>query len=243
VAGSLLASLSIADNATGTPQLVAITGTGVAPGSLGLSVASLAFPATAVGSTSDLQVVTLSNPGTITATISSIAITGTNASSFEQLHTCGATLAAGASCSLYVSFKPTASGALSGTLTITDNATGSPQKVTLTGSGTAVPVLKLSATTLAFGTVKVGSSSAIQIVTLTNSGTAVVELDSITLGGTNTTSFLALNTCGATLTAGATCTVYAEFTPTVTGALTASLSIVSNGSGSPQTVAFTGTGD
>jgi subtilase family serine protease len=243
VAGSLPASLSIADNATGTPQLVAITGTGIAPGALGLSVTSLAFPATVVGSTSDLQTVTLSNPGTIAATISSIAISGTNASSFVQLHTCGATLAAGASCTFYVSFKPTVAGSLSGTLTITDNATGSPQKVTLTGKGTAVPVLKLSATTLAFGTVKVGSSSAIKTVTLTNSGTAVVELDSITLGGTNSTSFLALDTCGATLTAGATCTVYVGFTPTVTGALTASLSIVSNGSGSPQTVAFTGTGN
>jgi hypothetical protein len=243
VAGALPASLSIADNATGTPQLVAITGTGLAPGALGLSVTSLAFPATVVGSTSDLQVVTLTNPGTVAATISSIAITGTNATSFVQLHTCGATLAAAASCTFYVSFKPTASGALSGTLTITDNATGSPQKVALTGTGTAVPVLKLSATTLAFGTVKVGSSSAIQVLTLTNSGTAVVELDSITLGGTNSTSFLALNTCGATLTAGATCSVYAGFTPTVTGALTGTLSIVSNGSGSPQAVAFTGTGN
>jgi hypothetical protein len=83
----------------------------------------------------------------------------------------------------------------------------------------------------------------VQTVTLTNSGTATVELDSITLGGTNATSFLALNTCGATLTAGATCTVYAGFTPTVTGSLTASLSIVSNGSGSPQSVSLTGTGD
>jgi hypothetical protein len=243
VAGALPASLSIADNATGTPQLVALTGTGVAPGALGLSVTSLAFPATVVGSTSDLQIVTLTNPGTIAATISSIAITGTNATSFVQLHTCGATLAPAASCTFYVSFKPTAAGALSGTLTITDNATGSPQKVTLTGTGTAVPVLKLSATTLAFGTVKVGSSSAIQVLTLTNSGAAVVELDSITLGGTNPTSFLALNTCGATLTAGATCSVYVGFTPTVTGSLTGTLSIVSNGSGSPQTVAFTGTGN
>jgi hypothetical protein len=243
--GSLPASLSIADNATGTPQLVSLTGTGIAAAvpTLTLSVTSLAFPATAVGSTSDLQIVTLTNPGTLTATLTSITIAGTNPTSFLHLTTCGATLAAKATCSVYVSFKPTAAAALTGTLTITDNASGSPQKVTLTGTGTAVPALKLSATALAFGTVKVGTQSAIQIVTLTNSGTAVVSLDAITLGGTNAASFLALDTCGATLTAGQACSVYVGFTPTATGALTGSLSIVSNGSGSPQTVALTGTGN
>jgi hypothetical protein len=63
------------------------------------------------------------------------------------------------------------------------------------------------------------------------------------LGGTNPTSFLELNTCSATLTAGASCTVYVGFTPTATGALTGMLSIVSNGSGSPQAVTLSGTGD
>jgi hypothetical protein len=244
-AGTFTATVTYTDSASSTPQTVALSGTGASASSTTLSVSmtSLAFPNTAVGTTSDLQTVTLTNTGTASVTLSSIALGGTNATSFVDLNGCAATLAANASCSVYVAFKPTAAGALTGTLTITDNATGSPQKVTLTGTGTAVPALKLSTTTLAFGTEKVGSSSAVQTVTLTNSGTATVELDSITLGGTNATSFLALNTCGATLTAGATCTVYAGFTPTVTGSLTASLSIVSNGSGSPQSVSLTGTGD
>jgi len=243
-AGALTASIAFTDSASKTAQTVALSGTGAAAGStLTLSATSLAFPSTAIGSTSDLQTVTLTNSGSASITLSSIAVSGTNATSFEHLTTCGATLAAAASCSVYVSFKPTAAGALTGTLTITDNATGSPQTVTLTGTGTAVPALKLSATALSFATTKVGSTAALQTLTLTNSGTAVVELDSITLGGTNATSFLELNTCGATLTAGQACTVYVGFTPTVTGALTGSLSIVSNGSGSPQSVALSGTGD
>jgi hypothetical protein len=241
-AGTLTAKLSVADNATGTPQTVSLTGTGAAANIVTLTPASLTFPATIVGTTSDAQTVTLKNTGTVTVTISAIALGGANPTSFQQLNNCGATLAAGASCSLYVAFSPASAAALSGALSVTDTATGSPQKVTLTGTGTAAPSVKLSATSLTFPTTVHGTTSEAQSVTLTNSGTATLNLTSITLGGTNPTDFEALNTCGPTLAPAASCTVYVAFKPASAAAFKATLSIVDNGSASPQSVTLSGTG-
>jgi hypothetical protein len=79
--------------------------------------------------------VTLTNIGTTALTISAIAITGTNAGDFQQTHTCGASLAAGASCTISVTFKPTATGTRAATVGVTDSAAGSPQHVPLSGTG------------------------------------------------------------------------------------------------------------
>ena len=243
-AGALTASLSIADNATGSPQTVTLIGTGAAAAApvVKLTPASIAFPATVTAATSAAQVVTVSNTGTAAATISSIALGGTNATSFVEIKTCGTSLAAGASCSIYVAFKPASAAALTGTLTVTDNAAGSPQTVTLTGTGTAAPTLKLSATTLAFPATLHATTSAALAVTLTNSGTATVNLASITLAGTGAADFVELNTCGATLAPAAACSVYVAFKPAAVAAYTATLSIVDNAAASPQSVALTGAG-
>jgi hypothetical protein len=141
-----------------------------------------------------------------------------------------------------VAFKPASAAALTGTLSITDNATGSPQKVTLTGTGTAAPSVKLSTTSIAFPTTTHGTTSAAQAITLTNSGTATLTLTSITLTGTNPTDFEALNTCGATLAPAANCIVYVAFKPATAIAFTAKLSVADNGAASPQLVTLTGTG-
>jgi subtilase family serine protease len=244
-AGSLTGSLSIADNATGSPQLVSLQGTATAPSTptVTLSPASIAFPTTIIGTTSDEQIVSLTNTGSTAVTITSFALGGSNPTSFEQLTTCGSTLAASASCSFYVAFKPSATGALTATLNVADTASGSPQKVTLTGTGAPAPSVKLSATSLSFPTTKSGSTSAAQSISLTNSGTAAINLTSISLAGTNPTSFQEVTNCGATLAAGASCTVYIAFSPTSTGALKATLSVVDNGASSPQSVALSGTGD
>ena len=241
-AGALTASLSIADNATGSPQVVTLSGTGAAAAApaITLTPASIAFPATATAATSAAQVVTVKNTGTAAATISSIALGGTNATSFVQIGTCGTSLAAGASCSIYVAFKPASAAALSGTLSVTDNATGSPQTVTLTGTGTAAPALTLSATSLAFPTTTHATTSAAQTVTLTNGGTTTINLSSITLAGTSPADFVQLNTCGATLAPAATCQVFVAFKPAAVAAYTATLSIADNAASSPQSVAHLG---
>ena len=98
---------------------------------LSVTPGSLTFASTNVGATSGTQSATLTNTGTATATISSVAKTG----DFAQTNTCGASLAAGASCSITVSFTPTAAGTRSGAVTVTSNATGSPTTLSLSGTG------------------------------------------------------------------------------------------------------------
>ena len=98
---------------------------------LSVTPGSLTFAGTNVGATSGTQSATLTNTGTATATISSVAKTG----DFAQTNTCGASLAAGASCSITVSFTPTAAGTRSGAVTVTSNATGSPTTLSLSGTG------------------------------------------------------------------------------------------------------------
>jgi trimeric autotransporter adhesin len=176
-------------------------------------------------------------------TISSIAIGGTNATAFLDLSSCGSTLAAGASCSIYVAFKPATAAANTATLSVTDTATGSPQKVTLTGTGTVAPSVKLSVTSLAFPATAHGTTSATKPVTLTNSGKTTVTITSITLAGANPADFVALDTCGPTLAASATCTVYVAFKPAAAGSFSGTLSIADNGAASPQKVTLTGTGN
>ena len=221
-------------------------GSGGSSPAISLSPAALTFASTTVGSTTAAQVVTIKNTGTATATLTSETITGTNASSFlKSATTCGATLAASATCTVSVEFKPTAAGALAASLSVTDNATGSPQTVGLTGTGAATSMLavSLSPTSLTFASTTEGSTSAAQLVTVKNTSTGTVTLTSETITGTNATSFLkSATTCGSTLAASATCTVSVEFKPLLVGALRASLSVADNATGSPQLVTLTGTG-
>ncbi len=95
----------------------------------------MSFGNQGVNTTSGGQTVTLSNTGGSSLTITSISITGTNAGDFSETNTCGSSVAAGANCTISVTFTPTAAGSRVGAVTITDNATGSPQSVSLSGTG------------------------------------------------------------------------------------------------------------
>ncbi|HET7015096.1 MAG TPA: choice-of-anchor D domain-containing protein [Streptosporangiaceae bacterium] len=118
-------------NAGGITNTVSLTGTGVAPGPiLNAAPASLTFGGTVVGSTAAAQVVTVTNSGTSSATVSNVAVTG----DFSQTNNCG-TIAVGGSCAVTVSFKPTAAGTRTGTVTVTSNANNSPTTVALSGNG------------------------------------------------------------------------------------------------------------
>jgi len=77
--------------------------------------------------TSTAQTVTLTNTGSTSLTLSGVAVTGANSADFVQNNNCGSSLAAGSNCTIVLLFTPSASGARSATLSITDNATGSPK--------------------------------------------------------------------------------------------------------------------
>jgi hypothetical protein len=117
-----------------TPPIVSPTPTATPPaGTPGATVspASLTFGNQAVQTTSAPQPVMLSNNGSAGLAISGITTSG----DFAQTSTCGATVAAGASCTINVTFTPTAASARTGSLSIADNAGTSPQTVALSGTG------------------------------------------------------------------------------------------------------------
>jgi F5/8 type C domain/Pectate lyase superfamily protein/Abnormal spindle-like microcephaly-assoc'd, ASPM-SPD-2-Hydin len=109
--------------------------------SLSTNVTSLTFPTQALNTTSSAQAVTVTNTGTAAASVSSIATSG----DFSQSNSCGSSIAAGASCTVNVSFRPTASGSRTGALTITSNATNSPTTVALSGTGAGTVPTNLAA--------------------------------------------------------------------------------------------------
>src|SRR6266478_4338917 len=201
--------------------------------SVSLSSTSLTFASQLVGSTSAAQTVTLNNTGNAALSVTSIVASG----DYAQTNTCGTSVAAGANCTISVTFTPTATGTRTGAITITDNAVGSPHTVSLTGTGTA-PVLSLSSTTLTFGSQLMNTTSAAQSVTLNNTGNAALSVTSIVASG----DYAQTNTCGSSVAAGANCTISVTFTPTATGTRTGAITITDNAAGSPHIVSLTGTG-
>jgi hypothetical protein len=158
--------LAINDNATGSPHLVTLTGTGInAVTTVLFTPPSLVFPATTINTTSStVQVVTVLNNGTsnVPLTITAIATTG----DFAETNNCPLTpftLAVGAKCSFNVTFTPTATGTRTGSLTLTDNVTSGTSSVTLTGVGN--PVFNLSSPTLAQNLL-IGTTSTTFTITL-----------------------------------------------------------------------------
>jgi len=115
-----------------SPHIAILTGIGGTAPIAGLSVSNLYFSSQIVGSTSPAQSVTLSNTGN-----GSLNIAGVSASSgFDESNTCSSTLTAGSSCSIWATFVPNVAGQTTGTLTVTDDAPGSPHTVALWGNAT-----------------------------------------------------------------------------------------------------------
>lgn len=202
-----------------------------------LSATNLAFGKIVLGNTSAVKMVKLTNTGTGTLNISSISITGDFAISAK---TCGTTVAAGASCTVSVIFKPTVIGIRNGTLSFNDDAATNPQKVALTGTGTQI---SLSPVSLNFATVAVGATSVAKSVTVTNVGTTAVTFTGFSIAGTNPGDYtISGNTCGSSLAGRGSCTVSVRFKPTATGTRKANLRVADNAGGSPQTASLTGVG-
>ena len=161
-------------------------------------------------------------------------------------NTCGASIAAGASCTVSVKFKPSIVGSQPATLVVTDADSTSPQDFGLSGTGAnPTPVVGLAPTNLAFGNQLLNTPSAAQTVTLTNTGTGALTINSIAASGDFAETSTGAGACPispATLAAGANCTISVTFTPTVVGARAGNLTITDNAAGSPHTVPLTGTG-
>ena len=122
-------------------------------------------------------------------TFTTIGFAGTNSGDFSDTTDCGTTLASSAVCTVHVTFTAGAVGARSGTLSLSDDAPGSPQTVGLTGTGVNASAVRLSATTITFAGETVGTASTPQSVTLTNTGNVTLNIASIAVTGTNAGDF------------------------------------------------------
>jgi len=212
---------------------LASAGTGLTTASV--SPTSLMFSSQPTGTASSAQTVTLANSGSTALTATSVSISG----DFTETDNCvNTSIAAGASCNLNVTFTPTATGSRTGQMTINANIAGGQIMVALGGTGVTAGVVSLSPSTVNFGQVEVGTTSAPLQVQAANSGGTVVPVTSVAITAPFT---LASNSCGATsLAADTSCQLQVAFAPTQAGLATGTLTFV-DGTGT-QTVALSGTG-
>jgi len=233
-------TLSISDITRAQPQTVALSGTGMAPPALGVSPASLTYSGT-VGQASVSQTVTVSNTGGAPLENVGFQINGLSASSFSYgTTTCGATLANGNNCTVQVTFTPTAAGGATASLAVSSSTSGvAAASVSLSGTGQTPAGLSVNASQIAFPIVTPGQSSSSQTVTLTNNGGSAAT--SLTLTATSPFS-LVLNTCGASLAAGTSCSTGVIFSPSLTGPYTGTLTIASLSLAASTVIPLSGTG-
>jgi hypothetical protein len=173
-----------------------------------------------------------------------VSVGGADAADFAAASACPSTLAPGASCNVFVTFSPSAAGARSASLAISDDASGTPHTVALTGDGLApdAAVATVSTTSLSFPAVPAGTAAPTQDVTLTNTGTLPLSLAHIGVDGAAAGDFSESTTCGTSVAVGASCTITVGFTPAATGARAATLTIDSDAVDGSVTVSLAGTG-
>ena len=188
--------------------------------------------------TSNSQTIKLTNSGGSSVSISQANATGTGFSVTGL--TLPATIAAGQSLNFNVVFAPTSAGSVTGSVSLVSNAANSPLAISLSGTGIAPTfLLGASPTSLSFGSVNVNSNSSLT-TSVTNNGNSDVKISSVaTTGAGFTASGLS---SGATLSAGQSATLDVTFAPTASGSASGSITIASNASNSPATIALSGTG-
>ncbi len=233
-AGARNATVSIADAAPNSPQTVALSGTGT-QSVVTLSPSSLNFSYQTVGITSQPLPVMLTTDGTLN--ISSIVATAP----FAQTNNCATVLPPNGNCIINVTFTPTSVGPQNGTLTISDSGQGSPQIVSLSGTG-AQPAATISPTSLNFGIQTLGTTSSSQGATLSNTSQVPLVITSIQIIGADSGDFAQSNNCPLSLPPQSACGISVTFTPLLIGPRTAKLQVTDKAAGSPQTVLLSGVG-
>lgn len=205
-------SVSVAYSAA-PAQTILLSGTGQAA-VLSADAPIQAFGSVALGSTTSL-ITTLTNNGNISAALNYSAVSAP----FSRSGTCSPALAAGASCTVVLTYTPTAAITSSGALTV--SATGTSTSVSYSGTGQANPTFSLSISSLAFGSVMLPSSSS-QVVTITNTGNVPLSSFSSAVSGSG---FTRATTCSTSLSVGSSCAITGTFSPTAAQSYTGTVSV------------------
>jgi hypothetical protein len=230
----------VVSNSAGTATSNAVTLTvNPAPApAIQVNPSSISFGNVVVGSNLSQSLI-ISNTGNATLTITQISVTGATFSTSG--YTLPLSVNAGQQSTITVGFLPTVVGAVSGSVSIISNAPTSPTSVGLSGSGVAATLtLGVNPTSLSFGNVLTGTTSATQNVTITNTGNSNVTISQITASGAGYT--VTGGSTPVTLTPSQNLALGVQFSPTAAGSVAGSVSIVSNATGSPATVTLSGTG-
>jgi len=240
VVGKITGALTIVDNALNTPQVLALSGTGLPD--LSVSPASESFGTVTVGTTSAAKTVTLTNntSGTLDYTFlasSNYAAAGSGKSP------CNGTLAKKAKCTVSVTFTPTANGTADGSLAVS-SASFPTQLATLsgTGSGGATAPLTFSPSTFKVANTVVGGSSSPVTVTVTNASASTVNITNFTASADYSVIGSGSTPCNGTLAAAATCTVAVTFSPSVAAKLEGAAVFMDNASVNTQLYDLSATG-
>ncbi len=238
VASAITGAVTFTDGAATSPQLVKLTGTGIAP--LTLNPTSLTLPSTAVGQTSSATV-TVTNKQTTAINLNPVASAGYSVTG----GTCASSLAANTSCTITVTFAPQYKGTIKGALAINTNGAFSPQIVGLSGAATGTPAaaLTFSPASLTFTATGIGATAAAKTVTVTNKSTGTLTITGITATGNFAAAGSGVTPCGGTLAKSAKCTFSVTFTPTDTGAIKGAVAVASTAAGGPEVVGLSGTGE
>ena len=239
--GQIKGALTISFSGAGSPASGGMTGNGqngpVAP--LTFSPANLSYGNVVLKTTSS-KTVTIKNTGTTTINISSVTGSGPYIVTPSGTTPCGGALAAGKSCTITASFTPLVTGTIIGSVTVIDNASVSTQVQNASGNG--VLAVTMSPTSLSFGTVTVGTTSAVKVVTVTNNQTAAIPINSVIASGNYVYTAGGGVPCGANIPANSICTLGVAFSPTVAGSITGDLTLNYASGSSPQVVTLSGTG-
>lgn len=259
VATTFLSSNSLSGFVTGGhiigtgPHHVFVYNAPVPPGRPSLAVPLLVGFGQQTTTTTITQTITVTNISATTITLASPyrVLTGPNAADFAFVGggTCanGGTLASGASCTAKYTYTPTVFDDELAVASILSNGTGSPQFVTLSGTGVPVqaPAAQITPSGLLFGNQVQSTPSSTITATLTNSGNASLTVSAISVIGTNSGDFaISGGTCTSStvLTPGAKCSISVIFTPATTSTESAAISITDDAVGSPHLMPLSGRG-
>ena len=238
--GGISGSIEIVSNALTSPDAALVSGTGLGVPSDSLSPSQLHFDVHAVGTTSSVQLVTMTNIGTAALPVTTIT---SDASEFVLVNDAcsGQSIPIGGTCLFGVQFSPTQAGAQSGHLEVLSAAGTSPDHIAVTGTGGEAAVT-LSPNHLSFGHQDLGTVSGPRVVTVTNSGNTSLALASVS--SQNSAEFpLASDTCsGESIPPGHSCVFSVTFAPSGDGGSSGSITLDSNAPQSPHSMSVGGNG-
>ena len=246
VIGTVPGAITIYDNGVnGAPHRIPLSGTGQV--TISVSPTALTFPLTSVGSTSAAQFVTVTNNAATPQNIT-WAAGGDYSAVAGGVTPCGSALNAFSACTLSVTFSPTTNGqggVVKGGLAVSDTATGisfNPQSVNLTGSATGGPSnnpltfspASLNLANIAIGSTKNGS------VQMANASTTSITLSSLAASGEYGVNPSGAKPCtsGLVLAPNAKCAFTVSLTPTSSGSILGSVTVVDNATSGPTVQTF-----